>query len=96
MPRYIVERQIPGSGAYTTRTFQKIAVRLCNAIKEMGHGIQWTTSFVTADKWFCVYIAPDEQTIREHAKHSGLLITGVYEVMSVVDPVVAEDGLPDL
>jgi len=92
MPRYIVERVIPGSGAYTASTLQRIARESRKALYEMGPHIQWIESYVTADKWFCVYIAPDEKTVYEHAKRGGFPADAVWEVMAVVDPVSAEGG----
>jgi hypothetical protein len=90
MPKYVVERQMPGSGALTTRSLQKIAKRSCDTIIEMDANIQWIESFVTADKWFCIYIASDESLIREHAKRGDFPIMTINEVITIVDPVSAE------
>jgi hypothetical protein len=94
MPKYIIERVVPGSGALTTRSLQKIARSSFDAITQMSHRIQWVESWVTADKWFCLYIAPDEDTIREHATLVGFPADAIYEVMARVDPVTAEGHIP--
>jgi len=93
MPKYIIERIIPASGALTSRSLQKIARSYCDAIHQVGTRIQWIESFVTADKWYCVYVAADEATIREHATIGGFAINGIHEVMACVDPVSAEGDL---
>ena len=90
MPKFIIEREIPGTGALTKSSLQKIAKESCDAIRSIGTDIQWVNSYVTADKWYCVYIAKDESLVREHGKRGGFPVNGVYEVMAVVDPVDAE------
>lgn len=84
---------MPASGALTTRSLQKIAQSSCDAIRQAGEGIQWVESFVTADKWYCIYIATDEELIREHARLGGFPVNAIHEVMAYVDPVSAEGNL---
>ncbi|HEX7845632.1 MAG TPA: DUF4242 domain-containing protein [Chitinophagaceae bacterium] len=91
MPKFIIERDIPGSGALTKSSLQQIARRSCEAIREIGPDIQWVQSYVTADKWYCVYIAKDESLVREHGKRGGFPVDDVLEVMAVVDPADAEN-----
>lgn len=90
MPKYVIERDFPGSGALTTRSLQKIAKQSCDTLNEMGTQIQWIESYVTADKWYCLYIATNEDLVREHAKRAGFPVNAVNEVITVVDPVNAE------
>jgi hypothetical protein len=93
MPKYIIERVIPASGALTSRSLQKMAQQSCDAIQQIGTKIQWIESFVTADKWYCVYIADEEETIRQHAQIGNFPIDAIHEVMAYVDPVSAEGNL---
>jgi len=90
MPKFIIEREIPGSGALTKSSLQQFAKESCDALRSLGTDIQWVASYVTADKWFCLYIAKDEALVREHAKRGGFPVDAVLEVMAVVDPVDAE------
>lgn len=93
MPKYIIERIIPASGALTSRSLQKIARNSCDAVQQIGTQIQWIESFVTADKWYCVYIAANEELIHEHAAIGGFPVNAIHEVMAYVDPVSAEGDL---
>jgi hypothetical protein len=93
MPKYIIERIIPASGALTSRSLQKIARISNDAVQQAGAGIQWVESFVTADKWYCIYIAIDENIIREHAAIGGFPVNAIHEVMAYVDPVSAEGDI---
>lgn len=92
MPKYLIERVIPGSGAMTTNTLQKIARKSCDCVCEIGPELQWVESFITADKWFCIHIAPNEDLIREHAQKGGFPANSIMEIMSIVNPVTAENG----
>ena len=91
MPRYLIERTLPGSGALTSRSLQKMARSSCDTLHRMGTRIQWLESYVTADKWYCLYIADNEDTVREHGKLGGFPIEAIYEVITRVDPVSAEE-----
>lgn len=91
MPTYVIERDIPGSDAFTAGDLQNIKEKSCNVLSDMGPKIKWLHSYVTADKWYCVYIAPDAETVREHAKRGGFPANAVNEVVTIVDPVL--DGV---
>ena len=90
MPKYVIERNIPGVGNWKPQELHAIAQKSCNVIRKMGPEIQWIESFVTPDKIYCVYIAPDEQSVREHAQQGGFPANSVSEVKSTIDPTTAE------
>jgi len=90
MPKYIIEREIPGAGALTKRSLQNIAKKSCDVIREMGTEVQWLESFVTGDKIYCVYIAPSEDMIRAHAQQGGFPANRISEVKTIIDPTTAE------
>ena len=90
MPKYVIERDIPGIGNSTPGQFSAIANRSCDVLYHLGPRIQWLHSYVTADKIYCVYIAPDEQAIGEHAKQGGFPANRIAEVTLVIDPTTAE------
>jgi hypothetical protein len=89
MPKYIIERNIPGAGALNREQLAAITQTSCNVLKGMGPQIQWIESYVTDDKVYCVYIAPDEATIREHARLGQFPADSVQAVRSVIDPTYA-------
>jgi Protein of unknown function (DUF4242) len=90
MPKYVVEREIPGAGKMSMDTLQKVSQKSCGVLREMGPQIQWIESFVTADRLYCVYIAPNEDAIREHARIGGFPANRVSEVTTMIDPTTAE------
>ena len=90
MPRFVIEREIPGAGKLTAEQLQGVADKSCGVLHAMGPDIQWLQSFVTDDKIYCVYIAPDEKTVREHAKRGSFPANRVSEVRNVIDPITAE------
>ena len=90
MPKYIIEREIPGAGSLTQQDLQAISQKSCSILNSMGPRIQWLESFVTDDKVYCVYIAPDEATIRTHVEQGGFPANSVSQVRSVIDPTTAE------
>jgi len=90
MPKYVIEREIPGAGKLTAEQLKGISQTSCGVLSNMGPQIQWVNSFVTADKIYCVYIAPNEQMVREHAKQGGFPANSVSEVATVIDPTTAE------
>jgi hypothetical protein len=92
MPKYIIERNMPGAGALSNDELTAIAVKSCRALEEIGSEIQWLESFVTADRVYSIYIARDEKLIREHAYLSGLPAHRISEVKAVVDPSNARDA----
>lgn len=90
MPKYIIEREIPGAGNMTAETLQGIAQHSCGVLKEMGPAFQWVESFVTPDKIYCVYIAPSEDAVRERATKGGFPANSVSEVKTIIDPTTSE------
>ncbi|MEO6155288.1 MAG: DUF4242 domain-containing protein [Thermomonas sp.] len=90
MPRYIIEREIPGAGALSGADLQGISQKSCGVLREMGPQVQWVRSHVTADKVYCEYIAPDEASVREHARLGGFPANAVNQVTATIDPTTAE------
>lgn len=90
MPKYIIEREIPHAGALTAQDLQGISQKSCSVLNEMGPKIQWLQSYVTDNKVYCVYIAPDEATIREHAEKGGFPANRISKVETMIDPTTAE------
>ncbi len=90
MPKYVIEREIAGAGKLTPEQLQGISQKSCDVLKKLGPQIQWLESYVTDDKVYCVYIAPDEATVREHAKQGGFPANRVSEVKGIIDPTTAE------
>jgi hypothetical protein len=90
MPRYVIERHIPGIGKLSHEELQAISRKSCDVVASIGGRIQWVESFVTADKIYCVYIAANEQLIRDHARAGGFPIAQISEVMAVIDPATSE------
>lgn len=92
MPKYVIERNMPGAGALTRDELMAMAERSCDALEQIGSHIQWVESFVTADKIYSVYIARDQRLIREHAYISGLPADTISEVRVVIDPSTAREA----
>jgi len=90
MPKYVIEREIPGAGRLSAAELKAISQKSCGVLSAMGPQIQWVQSYVTGDKIYCVYIAPDERAIREHAQQGGFPANRVSAVMAVIDPTTAE------
>ncbi|KAA2285096.1 DUF4242 domain-containing protein [Arenimonas fontis] len=90
MPKYVIERTIPGVGQLDAEQRRDIARTSCGVLADMGAGIQWQHSYFTDDRVFCVYLASDEERIREHARRGGFPIDAIRRVSAVVDPVCAE------
>jgi hypothetical protein len=90
MPKYVIERDVPGIGNATQQEVQTISQKSCSVLNKLGPTIQWLHSYVTADKIYCVYQAPNEKMIREHAEQGGFPANRVSEVRSVIDPTTAE------
>ena len=93
MPKYIIERTLPGAGTLSRQQLAAITQSSCGVIRDIGPKIQWIESFVTDNKIYCVYIAPDEDTIREHARLGGFPATSVERVKRIIDPTTAEDDV---
>lgn len=90
MPKYVIEREIPGAGNLSPRELQGISQKSCSVLQNLGPQIQWVESFVTGDKIYCIYIAPSEDMIRAHAQQSGFPANRISEIKSVIDPTTAE------
>lgn len=90
MPKYVIEREIPGAGALSPDQLQAISQKSCNVLQSLGPQIQWLESYVTGDKIYCVYIAPNEEMVREHAKQGGFPANRISEVKRMIDPTTAE------
>ena len=90
MPKFVIERDLPGAGKLTPEQLQGVAGKSCSVLQAMGPQIQWLQSYVTDDKIYCVYIAPDEKAVREHAKRGGFPANRVSEVRTMIDPTTAE------
>jgi hypothetical protein len=90
MPKYVIEREIPGAGKLSPEQLQGISQKSCGVLQGMGPQIQWVESFVTADKIYCVYVAPNEEMVREHARQGGFPANRVSAVTSIIGPTTAE------
>ncbi|SPF33598.1 conserved hypothetical protein [Syntrophobacter sp. SbD1] len=90
MPKYLIEREIPGAGNLTSQDLQGISQKSCGVLKGMGPQIQWVESYVTEDKVYCVYIAPNAEMVREHARQGGFPANRVSEIKRMIDPTTAE------
>ena len=90
MPKFIIERELPGAGKLPPDQLQAISQKSCGVLRELGTGIQWLESFVTDDKLYCIYIAPDEATVRKHADMGGFPANRVSQVRTVIDPTTSE------
>ncbi|RYZ23185.1 MAG: DUF4242 domain-containing protein [Chitinophagaceae bacterium] len=96
MPKFLIERELPGAGQLSSEQLQAISQTSCGVLREMGPGIQWVQSYVTADKIYCVYLAPDEETVRAHAGKGGFPANAVNRVVTIIDPTTAEVAEPAL
>lgn len=90
MPKYVIEREIPGAGKLSREELKGISQASCGVLANLGPQIQWVESFVTADKVYCVYIAPNEDMVREHARQGGFPANRVSEVATMIDPTTSE------
>ena len=90
MPKFVIEREIPGAGNLSDAELKEISRKSVEVLKGMGPEIQWLQSYVTGDKVYCVYLAPDEATIREHAKRGGFPVNRISAVRRLIDPTTAE------
>ena len=92
MPRYIIEREIPNAAALSPADLKSISQRSCAVLQQLGPSIQWVQSFVTEDRITCLYIAPNAELIREHARRGGFPADRVLEVATIIDPITAESN----
>ena len=90
MPKFVIERDIPDAGKLSPQQLQAISQKSCGVLQEMGPRIQWVQSYVTDDKIYCVYIAPDEETVRQHAQQGGFPANRISQIRSVIDPTTSE------
>jgi hypothetical protein len=90
MPKYVIERELPGAGNIPPGDLQAISQKSCSVLQGLGPQIQWVQSYVTADKIYCVYIAPNKEMVLEHAKQGGFPANSVAEVVTMIDPTTAE------
>lgn len=90
MPKYLIERELPGTGSLSQATLQEISRKSCDVLREMGPSIQWVQSYLGKDAIYCVYIAPNEEAIREHGRRGGFPVTRVTELVGGIDPTTAE------
>jgi hypothetical protein len=90
MPEYLIERDIPGAGKLTSAELQAISQKSCSVLNQLGPQIQWVESYVTGDRIYCVYRAPNEEMVREHARQGGFPANRVSEVTTVINPTTAE------
>ncbi len=90
MPKFVIEREIPGAGDLTAEELRAVSQKSCGVLQSMGPQIQWVQSYVTGDKIYCVYIAPDAEAVREHAAQGGFPANSVSEVKTIIDPTTAE------
>jgi hypothetical protein len=92
MPKFVIERDIPGCGKFSADQLHAISQKSCAVLNELGPSIQWVESFVTGDKIYCIYIAPNEEMVREHARLGGFPANRVYEVKRMIDPTTYESA----
>ena len=90
MPKYLIEREIPGAGKLSAADLQSISQKSCSVLRDLGPQIQWVHSYVTDDKIYCVYIAPNEAMVRKHAELGGFPVNAVSAVRTTIDPTTAE------
>ena len=90
MPKFLIERNIPGAGKLSGEEMQAISQKSCDVLREMGPQIQWVESYVTDDKVYCVYVAPDEAAVREHATRGGFPADSVAQIRRMIDPTTAD------
>ena len=94
MPKYVIERDVPGAGKLSPRELQALSQKSCSVLNKLGPEIQWVQSYVTGDKVYCVYIAPSAEMIREHARQGGFPVNRVEEIKAVIDPTTSERAVP--
>jgi hypothetical protein len=90
MPKYVIEREIPGAGNLSAQELQTISQTSCDVLERLGPQIQWVQSYVTGDRVYCIYIAPNEELIKEHAQQGGFPANRISEVKTIIDPTTAE------
>ena len=91
MPKYVIEREIPGAGNMSPQELQSVSQKSCSVLQNLGPQIQWLQSYVTGDKIYCIYIAPNEEMVRQHAQQGGFPANRISEIKTVIDPTTAEE-----
>lgn len=92
MPKFVIEREIPGAGSMSAEQLQGVAQKSCSVLRDLGPQIQWLQSYVTENKIYCIYIAPNEEMVREHARRGDFPANSVARVMRIIDPTTAESA----
>ena len=92
MPKYVIERELPGAGQLPPDQLQAISQKSCGVLHNLGPAIQWVHSYVTENKIYCIYIAPNEELIRKHASQGGFPANQISEIKAIIDPTTAENG----
>jgi hypothetical protein len=90
MPKYVIEREVPGAGKMSGKDLKEMSQKSCDVLRKMGSEIQWIQSYVTDDKIYCVYIAPNEKMVRDHAQKGGFPVNRVSKVSEIIDPTTSE------
>lgn len=90
MPKFVIERDIPGAGNLSSEELQGISLKSCNVLRKLGPEVQWVQSYVTDDKVYCVYVAPDQEAIQKHAEQGGFPANRISRIRAVIDPTTAE------
>lgn len=90
MPKYLIERELPGAGKLSAEDLRGISEKSCGILRELGPQVQWVQSYVTEDRITCIYLAPDEESIREHARRGGFPANQILQIRTVIDPTTAE------
>jgi hypothetical protein len=91
MPKFVIERELPGAGNLSPQELQAVSQTSCNVLRKMGPDIQWVQSYVTGDKIYCIYIAPNEDMIRQHARDGGFPANSISEIKTIIDPTTADE-----
>ena len=94
MPKFVIERELPGAGKLTPQELTAVSQKSCSVLRELGPAVQWVQSYVTDDKIYCVYIAPNAESIREHATRGGFPANRISEIKGMIDPATAETAVP--
>ena len=95
MPKYVIERNLPRAGQLSPAELALVSDKSCSALRSFGSRVQWMQSYVTGDKIYCIYVAPNEGVIREHARLAGFPVNRIAEVTAVIDPATSEGAAPE-
>jgi Nickel responsive protein SCO4226-like len=95
MPKYVIERNLPGAGQLSPAELAAVSDKSCSALRSFGSRVQWMQSYVTGDKIYCIYVAPSERLIREHARLAGFPVNRIAEIKAIIDPATSEAAAPE-